>query len=50
MLGTEDRTMNEAGAVSTLMELVVYMGMYLGLFIKKNWVFRRTHSGHVQLK
>ena len=50
MLGNEDRTVNEGGATSILMELIVQLGMYLGLFFKKNWVFRRIHWGHVQLK
>lgn len=49
-LGTEDRTVKEGDAVSLVMELIVYLGMYLGLFFKKNWVFRRTDCGHVQLE
>ena len=43
--GTADRTVKEVDAISLLVELIVSPGMYLGLFFKKNWVFRRTHCG-----
>ena len=46
---TKERT-KEAEAASTLMEVIIYLGMYLGLFFKKNWVFSKTHCGHVQLE
>lgn len=50
ILGIEDRTVNEADAIFALMELAVYLGVYLGIFLKKTWVFRKTHYGHVKLK
>lgn len=50
MLGTEDRTVKEADAIFALMELTVYLGVYLGIFLKKIWVFRKTHCGHIKLK
>ena len=45
-----DRTVKEVDAISFLVALIVSLGMYLGLFFKKNWVFKRTHCGHMQLE
>lgn len=32
--------MKKVDAISLIVELIVSLGMYLGLFFKKNWVFR----------